>query len=92
MTDEPRTMTTYRRKDGEPIEGMYGWVDDLEFFGDHSQFEPVELVKEVWVRQSVEEMTYPPPCKHVWDDGECVECGAEREVVSEANDTAEQTG
>lgn len=80
---EPITKTMYRRKDGQPIADMYGWVDDLEFFDDdYDRHTSVELIKEVWVLQTSEEIIYPPPCVHEWDeDGECRECGAEREVV-----------
>lgn len=86
-------MTTYRRKDGDSI-GDYGWVTDLEFFDDEWGLgAPYELVKEVWVRTSVEEMTYPEPCKHEWDDeGECKECGAEREVVEAVEHKSSRDG
>lgn len=90
MTREARTWTTYHRKDGEPIDGMYGWVSDLEFFDDtYTQYDPIELVKEVWVLQSREEITYPAPCEHVWEDDECVECGAEREAAGVSTRTTE---
>ncbi len=59
MTDpvQHQTMTTYKRADGECV-GDYGWVTDLEFFED--DWEPSQLIKEVWVRQSVEEITNVP--------------------------------
>lgn len=81
MPEVGQTWTTYRRKDGEPIEGMYGWVNELDFFADHGHFDAVELVEEVWVLQSQKGITVPTPCEHVWEDDECVECGVEREPV-----------
>lgn len=50
--DEARTMTTYKRYDGEMVAGEYGWVADIEFFEDDD--EPTKVVKEVWTLQSEE--------------------------------------
>lgn len=50
--DSTRTMTTYKRYDGELIAGEYGWVADVEFFEDDD--EPTKVVKEVWKLQSTE--------------------------------------
>jgi hypothetical protein len=53
----PKTMTTYKREDGEPICGEYSFVTELEWF--ESDDEPTELVKETWVLVSSENITYP---------------------------------
>jgi hypothetical protein len=54
-------MTTYKRADGELI-GEYGWVTDLDWFdNDDGIWEPIELVEEVWWRESTRSLTYTPP-------------------------------
>ena len=53
----PKTMTTYKREDGEPICGEYSFVTELEWF--ESDDEPTDLVKETWVLVSSEVLTYP---------------------------------
>jgi len=56
-TEPKKTMTTYRREDGEYICGEYSFVTELEWFEDDD--ESTELVKETWVLVSSEHLTYP---------------------------------
>lgn len=41
-----RTLTTYRRADGETIYGEYDWAVDPKFFDE--DLEPIEVIKETW--------------------------------------------
>lgn len=68
-------MTTYKRADGETI-GDFGWVAELDYLDDES--ETVEIIGEVWVRESVSQFMYPPP--------RCLECYAEDKPLSETDD------
>ena len=55
------TMTTYKRADGELIAGEFGWVGQIDYF-DHDD-DATELVREVWVRESVKTIVlHPIPC------------------------------
>lgn len=56
VQERPRTWTTYRMANGEPIWGDYAWVDSPEFFDDLD--EPIEVVKEVWVLQNSDVVTF----------------------------------
>lgn len=56
-TAKPETLVTYKRSDGEPIDG-FDWVTGPEWFDDIDR--PMELVKEVWERQSVEKVVHTP--------------------------------
>ena len=58
VEEGPPTMTTYKRVDGELICGEFGFVGELEWFEDDD--EPTELIKEVWIRQSIENVTGGP--------------------------------
>lgn len=68
------TMTTYKRVDGEPVAGEYGWVVDFEFFDDERQYadEPFDVVREVWTLSEAEVITVKPT--H-WVDDPCAFCG-----------------
>lgn len=61
-----KTMTTYKRADGELIGGEFGWVADPEYFEDDD--EPTQIVEEVWALQSTRTVWAP-------DRGYCIECG-----------------
>lgn len=54
----PSFSRTYKRVDLEQISDEWGWVTDLEFFEDDE--DPVELIEEVWVRQSVRTFWHLP--------------------------------
>lgn len=60
-----KTWTTYRMEDGSSICGEYAWVENEEFFEDID--EPVRVVKETWVLQSTEVVTFDP---FWWDEDE----------------------
>lgn len=72
---EPVSMTTYKHPDKELIYDEFGWVTDLEYFED--TWRPVDLVKEVWIRESVEDFTYFPTivyaCEWPVNDDACEE-------------------
>jgi hypothetical protein len=42
-----RIWKTYKRADGKPIWGEYGWVDDLEFF-EGDDWDYLEVTEETW--------------------------------------------
>src|SRR5688500_2079982 len=67
---EPSFTTTYRRADGDLIQGDYGWVAHIEFFEDLDA--PVDIVKETWERTSVETITLKPAW---WVADPCDNCG-----------------
>ena len=51
-------LVTYKMADGDLVNDEFGWVTDTDFFDDVD--EPIDLVKEVWVRVSVEDYTHHP--------------------------------
>ena len=53
-------MTTYKRADGELIH-EYNWVTELDWFDNDDIWEPIELIEEVWWRESYRVFTYTPP-------------------------------
>lgn len=71
MTDET-TMTTYRMKDGTAVDN-FGWVSTLDWFDDYDK--PVELIKEVWVRRSVEELRLTEQCSEIGCTAEATHWG-----------------
>ena len=91
---ELKTMTTFRRADGELIWGEYRFVGEEEFFD--NDFPHTEVVKETWVLRSSEEMRLPKSCDccdctgHEWrNDGddypnECDKCGKTRDDGEES--------
>jgi hypothetical protein len=54
-------MTTYKRADGELIGPDYNWVCELDWFDNDDIWEPLELIEEVWWRESYRVFTYTPP-------------------------------
>ena len=64
------TMTTYTRRDGEPIGDEYGWVTSLEWFEDDDY--ATELIKETWTKTG-SEIIFVNADKIV-----CTECGANK--------------
>lgn len=67
MTANDVTMTTYRAQDPEELILDHEWVtsiDELQEMADASG-EPIRLVKEVWVRQSVEDVTLTAECGEI---------------------------
>ena len=58
MTTDTKTMTTYRRADGELIGGEYGWVADTDFFDDEEDY--LEVVEEVWTLASTRTLKFGP--------------------------------
>jgi hypothetical protein len=66
MTDAENAdalFVTYKQADGQPVDGEYAWVTDLEYFADVDQ--PTDVVKETWTLVSRETLTVKPP---FWDD------------------------
>jgi hypothetical protein len=57
------SWTTYRLADGDLIGGEFSFVTDTEFFEERD--EPVDVVKETWVLQSSETVTFKP---YGWDE------------------------
>lgn len=51
-------MTTYKMADGTEVFGEFSWVDGPEWFDDSE--EPTEVIKEVWVLESTETVTFGP--------------------------------
>ena len=64
--EPPRSMTTYKRADGEPIAREYGWVTDLEYF--EEDYEPTKYICEDWLLVNRTVIWIP-------DHGVCQECG-----------------
>lgn len=83
MSSEPTRITTYKQADDGLVWGEFGWVTDLEFFDDHDG-DPIELVKEVWVRESIETITHhPTPCF-------CPTCDPQLAADNAADEEADQ--
>ena len=68
MSDE-KTMTTYKRADGQMI-GDFGWVADREYLEDDDYYEPEEYVQETWELKNSKVIWIP-------DHVPCQECGDE---------------
>lgn len=58
--DLRKTMTTYKRADGELIGDSAGWVTELDWFDDGLD-EPLELIEERWIRSHVSQIWVFPP-------------------------------
>lgn len=56
QANEPKTLTTYRLANGEPVFGEYEWVTGPEFF--EKCDEPTTVIKEEWVLESAQEIVY----------------------------------
>lgn len=61
MSVKNDTMTTWRREDGEPIWGEFGWVTDEEFFTEDVSGEHVVAIKETWQKVASEMVVYNAP-------------------------------
>lgn len=63
------TMTTYRRADGEPLDGdLVEWSTSRDYL-DWCEFEePTEIVEEVWTLQSRRTFTLPTCSEHSCDE------------------------
>lgn len=68
--ENPRSMSTYRRSDGELISFQFGWVADVEYFEMDDDNEPTEYVREDWILAGRKTIWIPD---HVL----CSECGDE---------------
>lgn len=51
-------LVTYRRADGELIDGEFAWVTSSELLD--SLLDPTEVIMETWVLQKVETYTTEP--------------------------------
>ena len=61
MPNQAETLTTYKRADGQPVGGDYGWVADFDVAVEiDDSFTPVTYVREVWQRVRSEERTHFP--------------------------------
>lgn len=76
MSADSDTFVTYKRADGDPVGGEYGWVTDTEFFEDEDY---VEVVKEVWTLASRETI------KLGETDRWCFTCDAEMTLPEPVN-------
>ena len=66
--EPPRSMSTYRRADGELIGGEFGWVADFEYIEEPDDVAPTEYIREDWILAGRKTVWVPD---HVL----CPECG-----------------
>lgn len=68
----PSFDKTYRRADGEPVRGEYGWVTDIDGYEDDEDG-PVEWVEETWERTAVRRFWQLPEALYDCDVDHCDE-------------------